>query len=79
MFGSNLNVTSGNGNGNGNMANNTTTKPYKLMKSAERGEINTHNLVICNAHDKNGNPIPSKSPCTCNRAQAVNAANQTGF
>lgn len=32
------------------------------MKSAERGEINTHNLMLC-PHDKNGNK--SKSPCTC--------------
>lgn len=33
------------------------------MKSAERGEINTHNLMLC-PHEKNGNKS-SKSPCTC--------------
>lgn len=42
------------------------------MKSAERGELNTHNLMLCNKHtaDKNGNPGINKSPCTCVKAPA---------
>jgi len=36
------------------------------MKSAERGEINTHNLVMCSKHYDKGRI--SKSPCTCVKA-----------
>lgn len=49
------------------------------MKSAERGEINTHNFVMCSRHnqDASGNGL-AKSPCTCNR-QAHPGSGATGF
>ena len=37
-------------------------KPYKLMKSAERGEINTHNFVMCGHHHHQNH---DNKPCSC--------------
>ena len=42
-----------------------TNKSYKLMKSAERGELNSHSMMKCQAHDMHGNLVQVKSPCTC--------------
>ena len=52
------------------VAANAANKTYKLMKSAERGELNTHNLMLCNQHasDKTGKSGVNKSPCTCVKA-----------
>ena len=39
---------------------------YKLMKAAERGEINTSSFVMCNqSHEKSNGLVTTKSPCTC--------------
>ena len=56
---------------NSNVAplNSVPNKTYKLMNSAERGEINTHNLVICSQHAEKGKI--SKSPCTCAKQSAI--------
>ena len=37
------------------------SKTYKLMKSAERGEINTHNFVMCSRHNQDGTVAPCPS------------------